>query len=164
MIAMRLTKRLISLFLVFTLILSASPFAYAVGYTDEEVTGSAHNIWMDSQFATDEAGIETLFDSVSRKQDDLEDFDLYKVCIDAIADYANSLPKWILKGSSANEEHTCKIKIEVDDDGFNAAISQLDSMSRLFRYGMAVKHVRPNDPCPCGSGLSYRLCHGRHLS
>lgn len=135
-----------------------------LGYTDEEITGIAHNIWMDSQFATDEAGIETLFDSVSRKQDDLEDFDLYKGCIDAIAEYANSLPKWILKGSSANEENMCKIKIEVDDDGFNAAISQLDSMSRLFRYGMAVKHVRPNDPCPCGSGLSYRLCHGRHLS
>jgi preprotein translocase subunit SecA len=29
---------------------------------------------------------------------------------------------------------------------------------------MAVRHVAPDDPCPCGSGLKYKNCHGRHLS
>jgi len=24
-----------------------------------------------------------------------------------------------------------------------------------------VKKVGPNDPCPCGSGLKYKKCHGK---
>ncbi|MBP3331270.1 MAG: SEC-C domain-containing protein [Tidjanibacter sp.] len=24
------------------------------------------------------------------------------------------------------------------------------------------KKVRPNDPCPCGSGKKYKHCHGRN--
>ena len=27
----------------------------------------------------------------------------------------------------------------------------------------ADKKIRPNDPCPCGSGLKYKKCHGKDL-
>lgn len=33
-----------------------------------------------------------------------------------------------------------------------------------FPFGMAIPHVAPSDPCPCGSGLQYRHCHGKRLS
>ena len=28
----------------------------------------------------------------------------------------------------------------------------------------APKKVRPNDPCPCGSGKKYKFCHGMQQS
>ena len=34
-------------------------------------------------------------------------------------------------------------------------------MPNGFPFGMAVPHVAPDDPCPCGSGLKYRYCHGK---
>ena len=43
-----------------------------------------------------------------------------------------------------------------------------ESLRRLlpggYPFGMAVPHVAKDDPCPCGSGLKYRLCHGKHLN
>ena len=34
----------------------------------------------------------------------------------------------------------------------------------LYRMGLAVKPVAPDALCPCGSGLSYRNCHGKVLN
>ena len=33
-----------------------------------------------------------------------------------------------------------------------------------YPLGFAIPHVAPDDPCPCGSGLTYRHCHGKYLS
>ena len=33
-----------------------------------------------------------------------------------------------------------------------------------FPFGMAIPHVAADDPCPCGSGLQYRHCHGKFLN
>lgn len=136
----------------------------ALGYNANETQKIMHEIWMSSQFTMDDSSAEAIYNCVARKQDLIRSFSLYKDCIDTITAYANILPKWILKGHSAQEAGVMQISIKVDDDGFEAISSQLDALSKLYGYGMAVKPVRSDDRCPCGSGLSYRNCHGRHLS
>ena len=40
------------------------------------------------------------------------------------------------------------------------AASDADTETPFRRFGAKVGH---NDPCPCGSGRRYELCHGLHL-
>ena len=46
-----------------------------------------------------------------------------------------------------------------------AALKALSAMMPDgFPFGMAIPHVAPDDPCPCGSGLRYCRCHGKILN
>ena len=31
----------------------------------------------------------------------------------------------------------------------------------MGRLKLAMQRAKPEDPCPCGSGKKFRLCHGR---
>jgi uncharacterized protein YecA (UPF0149 family) len=47
----------------------------------------------------------------------------------------------------------------------NGALEALSAiLPEGFPFGMAIPHVSPEDPCPCGSGLKYKNCHGKLLS
>nr|MCR5003811.1 SEC-C domain-containing protein [Bacteroidales bacterium] len=100
------------------------------------------------------------------------DFETYQQCMQKVADYSNSLPKWLLKGQTPNEADLLKVVLRSEEkewapefklpeptvsEGFNNPL--LDNMMPF-----AIPHVAMNDPCPCGSGLSYRHCHGKHLN
>jgi len=87
-----------------------------LGYSEEELFETIHNIWMDSQFTMDDESTEEIFSCVTARQEMLPDFAMYKSCIETIAEYANILPKWLLKGHSADEADLMKISIKVDDD------------------------------------------------
>ena len=51
---------------------------------------------------------EAIFASVTRKQDGIESFEDYDECMEIVAAYANTLPKWLLKGYSSNEVNSLK--------------------------------------------------------
>jgi len=42
-----------------------------------------------------------------------------------------------------------------------AGIMNLLAMEELTRMQQAMAEARPDDPCPCGSGRKFRICHGR---
>jgi uncharacterized protein len=42
-----------------------------------------------------------------------------------------------------------------------AEIMHILANQELQRLGKAFANSKPNDPCPCGSGNKFRLCHGR---
>ena len=89
-----------------------------LGYDRFDQEDILHEIWYKSQFAGDEIASESLFDCLSDSRGEFYSFDEYKRCIDIITAYANSLPKWVLRGRSANEAGMMKISIKVDDDNF----------------------------------------------
>lgn len=88
-------------------------------YNSEERASIIHRIWYCAQFAGDDEASEQLFDCIGEKQDWFDAFEEYKSCVDIITAYANSLPKWVLKGHSANELNLMKIsiKVDLDDEG-----------------------------------------------
>ena len=71
---------------------------------------------------------------------------------------AEDVPAWTMPRPTMSPGYTDTI----EKDGRFAPLSSI--LPDGFPFGMAIPHVAPDDPCPCGSGLKYRHCHGKHLS
>ena len=146
----------------------------ALGYTREESLDELHDIWLNAQFPMKEMSTSMLFSSVDDIVDSVGHFDRYEECVKAIADYANIVPKWVLRGFSSNETGTLKVDIQVEESGgdFESGVPdylrkqmpQPDSATDISKYGIAIKRVGLSDPCPCGSGLTYGRCHGKNIN
>ena len=142
------------------------------GYGKDEILDEMHEIWLNSQYAASEESAEAIFNCINTRIDEIESFDLYRKYVDIIAAYANSVPKWLLKGKSSSEAGVLELSIKVDESVMEgndleeqaAAEEELGPLKDYYKYNMAVRHVAPDDPCPCGSGLSYCRCHGRRLN
>ena len=146
-----------------------------LGYNTEDVQDCLNEVWVNAQYAMDEVCAEAMFSCVNDMIDYIDTFEAYKSCINAIADYANSVPKWLLKGHTSAQTGSLKISIKVDeapgDEGFPMSFMTQEGpdempgpLNDFYKYNMAVRHVKADDPCPCGSGLSYRRCHGKNLN
>lgn len=162
------------------------------GNDDNGVMLEMHDIWMNSQMLDGDIA-DTVFDTVTRYGDRIGSLDKYNECLHIIADYVNSLPKWLLKGYSPEESGYMRVVLKPDpayrtapvcedsprwsmprptiSEGYTDLIEKNGALEKLssilpegFPFGMAIPHVAPDDPCPCGSGLKYRNCHGRNLS
>lgn len=144
-----------------------------LGYDRQDILDCLNEVWVNAQYSTDEACAEAMFSCINDKIDEIDSFDEYRRYIDTIAAYANSVPKWLLKGHSSTESNLLKLSIQVDESAFEEEPAEAEKkgpgelpgpLNEIYRYSMAVRHVGPNDPCPCGSGLSYRRCHGKNLN
>ncbi len=129
-----------------------------IGYDDIVIRRKLHDMWMDSQFVDVEEEAEAVFSAVSDKQDSFSTFEEYQACMQIVADYVNSLPKWKLRGRSSEEAGTLRVVLKSD----SSTVDTLKEASSLM--GLFVRHADPDEPCPCGSGLRYRNCHGKYLS
>lgn len=156
----------------------------ALGLDDHEVAVELSHMFVNAQYAMTDEGAETLFKVINDRMEMIPSFELYKEYIDSVADYANSVPKWLLKGQSSKEAGILKISIKLEDQSGEPELDEEEEMpggmffgpsegvgvpsaeglSDFFRYGIAFRHVAPDAPCPCGSGLSYRRCHGKNLN
>ena len=128
----------------------------ALGYAEDERLREAHDIWMNAQMVQEGDATEAIFASVSRIQDELPSFQEYNEAMQVIASYANSLPKWVLKGYSSDEMNLLKVILHSDTGQLDELVKQ-DPLLGLF-----VPAAPSYAPCPCGSGLSYRFCHGKY--
>ena len=145
-----------------------------LGYDRQDVLDCLNEVWVNSQYSMDEACAEALFSCINDKIDEIDTFEEYRKCINTIAEYANSVPKWLLKGHTSTETDLLKLSIQVDETSFEEEVSRQEGakkgpddagpLNEFYKYNMAVRHVAPDDPCPCGSGLSYRRCHGKILN
>lgn len=129
-----------------------------LGYGDEEIFHEAHGIWMNAQSAMDDNSTEAVFTAVTRKQDSIASFDYFNACMQKVAAYANSLPKWLLRGHSPDEVNYLKVILQSEEDPIRDLVEE-DPLLGLF-----IPPAPGDNPCPCGSGLLYRNCHGKCLS
>ena len=127
-----------------------------LGYKGEDLAREEHDIWMNAQMIGKTDTTEAIFASVTRKQDGIESFEDYDECMEIVAAYANTLPKWLLKGYSSNEVNSLKVVLQTEDDPL------LSMIRKNPLLGLFVPPTPPDAPCPCGSHLSYRHCHGKN--
>lgn len=160
-----------------------------MGFDGFELVKAEHDVWMEAQYPD---GNQHIFDIIFEKQHLLDSMDRFVKWFRIFADYADSVPKWALKGFSAQETGLMKVNLTADDIlREEKAESGLDLASiweeeaeyphwsmpeptvsegfrsvlpPLFTFGLTIPHVAPDDPCPCNSGLKYRNCHGKNLS
>ncbi len=154
-----------------------------IGYEGFDLVKAVHDTWMESQFTSgprpelfDPIFDSPLFGTLDRNA--LESF------CNIVSDYADSLPKWCLAGHSAKETGECladrdawkdneerlQEPQEADYPRWNMPEPTItdgyagEMSSDGYPLGLAIPHVAPNDPCPCGSGLRYCRCHGRYMN
>ena len=154
-----------------------------LGYEGFDLVKAEHDTWMEAQYtaAQNDALFQPLADSPLYPELDDES---WLACCRMVREYADSVPKWFLKGHSAQEANVCKADWEAwsqlpqaeqkegEEDypkwtmpeptiseGFAGEMA-----SKEYPMGFAIPHVAPDDPCPCGSGLRYSRCHGKYLS
>lgn len=161
-----------------------------IGYEGFDLVKVQHDIWAEAQFPF---GNEALFHPVIARSDSIASDSVHYACLKAIVDYANIVPKWALNGHNALEmdvlvmESPDPLQEEAlpDDadyprwtmprptisEGYSDLIEKDGTLDRLsplmpegFPFGLAIPHVAPMDPCPCGSGLRYCHCHGKNLN
>lgn len=128
----------------------------SLGYSGRELVREEHDIWMNSQMVAKDDSTELIFSSVNRLQDEIESFDEYDRCMEIVADYANSLPKWLLRGHSSTELNRLKVILQSEDDPLEALVRKNPLL------GLFVPPAPSDALCPCGSNLTYRNCHGRY--
>ena len=93
-----------------------------LGYKGEDLAREEHDIWMNAQMIGKTDTTEAIFASVTRKQDGIESFEDYDECMEIVAAYANTLPKWLLKGYSSNEVNSLKVVLQTEDDPLQSMI------------------------------------------
>lgn len=148
-----------------------------LGYEDDEIREEISDIWFNSQFAMDEEFTTAVFRCVNDNIDNIDSFQVFRRYIDIVAAYANSVPKWLLKGYTSDDVNFLKLSIKIEETASEArelwdsikeeetgAVDSPNPLQEFYKYNMAVQHVAPDDPCPCGSGLSYCRCHGKNLN
>ncbi len=146
-----------------------------LGYDRQDILDCLNEVWVNAQYSMDEDCAEAMFSCINDKIDEIDTFEEYRRYINIIAEYANSVPKWLLKGHTSNETDLLKLSIQVDESSFEEELSKLEDTKKgpdfnsgplndFYKNIMAVRPVGPDDPCPCGSGLSYRRCHGKILN
>lgn len=103
-----------------------------LGYKGEDLAREEHDIWMNAQMIGKTDTTEAIFASVTRKQDGIESFEDYDECMEIVAAYANTLPKWLLKGYSSNEVNSLKVVLQTEDDPLQSMIRK-NPLLGLFR-------------------------------
>lgn len=141
---------------------------YCIGYEGDALLAVAHSVWINAQFEPDDNNTGMLLYPVTSVIDEIPTFELFREYVDVILAYANKVPKWLLKGRSAEE--TGMMRYSASDSyleslyGHEMSESESEALMKLFDSVHRVRPAGPDDPCPCGSGFSYRFCHGRHVS
>ena len=141
---------------------------YNLGYEGDSLEATAHCVWLNSQYEPDAHNLDLLMSPLSAAAEDVDTMERFAEYAQIIVDYANSVPKWLLKGHTAQE--TGLMLYSVTDGyleelyGAELSESENEEVMRFFESVHKVRPVAPDEPCPCGSGLSYRLCHGKLYS
>ena len=161
------------------------------GYSGFELVKTVYDIWICAQ---SDADFDDLFYPVENRMERYPSESNYLEALRDVENYANSVPKWSLGGRSADETGFMRVTADLQDaeeplpveeeipvhwemprptisEGYTDLIEKdatLEALAKIlpngFPFGMAIPHVAQDDPCPCGSGLLYGQCHGKHLS
>ena len=139
-----------------------------LGYEGESLEATAHSVWLNAQYEPDDHNLDMLLSPLSEAAEDVDTLERFTDFAQVILNYANSVPKWLLKGHSAQETglmlYTVTDEYLEDLYGTELSESENEEVLRFFDSVHKVRPVAPDEPCPCGSGLSYRLCHGKYYS
>ena len=132
----------------------------AIGYDRDTAVAAAIDIWEEVQWPDSDARslnqlVQRILQGgrISRMED-------VQKTVDAIMHYSNAVPRWGFKGRSADEMFT-------KDPYRNKKMATAGAMASQMQRNMqqaSIHKVGRNDPCPCGSGLKYKNCHGKNLN
>ena len=143
---------------------------YRESFGEEEGDWQFIGIWMDSQQMQLRDMIERILQELCETEEDIT-----QELLDTIKRFLNHLPHWSMYGFSvkdqtrrlsvSEEQANRKIDIAYRNDAETThekkSTRSLLDLSADNPYWDGQKIGR-NDPCPCGSGLKFKKCHGKN--
>lgn len=126
-------------------------FMEKVGMGEEERNVIGTLVWLNAQ----ESGTKGPLGAIHLFDGFLKGFDQVQEMMGVVQEYMNNVPKWIFKGYSSHE---------VFEKYEKPSLQPLPDKMPPMGFGMGGSRVGRNDPCPCGSGLKYKNCHGKYIS
>ena len=126
-------------------------FMKKIGLGEEERNVIGTLVWINAQ----EGGTKGPMNAIHLFDGLLKGFDQLQEMMGIVQEYMNNVPKWIFKGYSS-----CEVFEKYEKQNLRPLQEQMPPMG----FGMGVSKVDRNDPCPCGSGLKYKNCHGKYNS
>lgn len=130
----------------------------SAGFDEDFLPRVVSDIWIRNQFNAGAKDFNQLVRIIlengrfkSRKQ--------AESCMAAIIEYSNKIPKWFLGGRSSDEVGKADFRSKSMEANLNATAERL---AGLYANASRFPKVGRNDPCPCGSGLKYKNCHGKN--
>lgn len=132
----------------------------AIGYDRDTAVAAAIDIWEEAQWPDSDArSLNQLVQRILQggrisRMDDLQK------TVDAIMHYSNAIPRWGFKGRSADDTFA---KDPHRNEKMATAGAMASQMQRNIQQA-SIPKVSRNDPCPCGSGLKYKNCHGKNMN
>jgi len=133
----------------------------SVGYTEDRLVYALHRIWDNKQSM---GGTASSFNALVQEilgGQRIEGNNHFQRLVDAILHYFNAIPCWVFKGRSSDEMFK---KDKRGPEKLANAQAVVHQMANISRQASSFPKVGRNDPCPCGSGLKYKNCHGKNLS
>lgn len=131
------------------------------GYAPEQLPGLLYDIWLEKVHPNkDGGGLGEVTGQIMQKAH-FKSLQEANRLLGAITAYSNSIPTWMFKGRSSDEMFG---KDSKRGEKLATASAMISQMSHGFQQASAFPKVGRNDPCPCGSGLKYKNCHGKNLS
>ena len=132
----------------------------SAGFDEDFLPRVVSDIWMQSQFNTGAKDFNQLVKIIlenGRFRSQMR----AEACMEAIVEYSNRIPKWFLGGRSSDEVG----KTDSRSKGIEANLSATaERLAGIYANASRFPKVGRNDPCPCGSGLKYKNCHGKNQS
>ena len=161
----------------------------SIGYEGSELTRIEHEIWLDAQaedggdliydsvYAKDEAirSDSEFMRCLQVIADYANSIPLWRLCgysavdenmvifflpdefqnpVTTQEEAESSAPTWNMPRPTVSEGYTPAAEDQIPEN-------LLKLLPGGFPFGMAVPPAAPDDPCPCGSGLRYKHCHGK---
>ena len=114
-------------------------FMEKIGFGEQARNWISTLVWLSAQ----EVGTKGPMTAMHMLDDMLKSFGELQAMMEIVQEYMNDVPKWIFKGYSSREVFE---KFKMPPMGFC----------------MGIPRVGRNEPCPCGSGLKYKNCHGKY--
>ena len=136
---------------------SALKALLSCGQDKETAEARLSHIWMEVQDIDGPSRSTQIFSRAIGGEPVLDSREELDSLTEAIFTYMNNIPRWCLGGRVPTDiRRTPQEQAQL--------LSFTTAMDRVVRTLENTPKVGRNDPCPCGSGLKYKNCHGKNFS
>ena len=134
----------------------------SIGYDDDRLVYSLHRLWIAKEvYGRNAKAFNSILTGILEGGRISGGIDTVNEVAGRLVAYANALPCWGFKGRSSDDLFK---KDRSGPEKLAGAKTVIHQVASISRQASAFGKVGRNDPCPCGSGLKYKNCHGKNIS
>ena len=134
----------------------------SIGIDNDSLVYALHRLWIAKEvYGKNAKAFNAIFTNILEGGRISGGIDTVNEVAGRIINYTNAIPCWGFKGRSSDDLFKRDKRSSEKLANAQAVVHQ---MANISRQASTFPKVGRNDPCPCGSGLKYKNCHGKNLN